>query len=55
VPTGLVVDLSYAAAKSLGFNHRGSARVRLEKVEGAEAAQLNWPDLGRPEEMAASR
>jgi rare lipoprotein A len=55
VPTGLVVDLSYAAAKSLGFNHRGSARVRLEKVDGAEAAQLNWPDLGRPEEMAASR
>jgi rare lipoprotein A len=55
VPAGLVVDLSYAAAKSLGFNHRGSARVRLEKVVGAEAAQLNWPDLGRPEEMAASR
>jgi len=60
-----IVDLSYAAARSLGFNGRGNARVRLEKVEGAEAAQLNWPDiggpdlgrsdLGRPESLPASR
>ncbi len=49
VPAGLVVDLSYAAARSLGFNHRGSARVRLEKIEGAEAAKLDWPELNRPE------
>ena len=55
VPSGLVVDLSYAAARSLGFNHRGSARVRLEKVEGAEAAQLNWPELGPPGVWSASR
>jgi rare lipoprotein A len=55
VPSGLIVDLSYAAARSLGFNGRGSARVRLERVEGAEAAQLNWPDLGRPESFTASR
>jgi rare lipoprotein A len=55
VPEGLVVDLSYAAARSLGFNRSGSARVRLEKVEGAEAVQLDWPNLGRPEEIAASR
>ncbi len=55
VPAGVVVDLSYRAAKSLGFNGRGSERVRLEKVEGPEAAQLNWPNLGRPENLAASR
>ena len=55
VPSGLIVDLSYAAARSLGFNGRGNAHVRLEKVEGAEAAQLNWPDLGRPEGLPVSR
>jgi rare lipoprotein A len=55
VPAGLVVDLSYAAARSLGFNGRGTARVRLEKVEGAEAAQLNWPNLGRPDTVPGSR
>jgi len=55
VPAGVIVDLSYAAARSLGFNGRGSARVRLERVEGAEAAQLNWPNLGRPESLPGSR
>jgi len=55
VPTGVVVDLSYRAAKTLGFNGRGSERVRLEKVEGPEAAQLNWPNLGRPDNLTASR
>jgi rare lipoprotein A len=50
VQTGLIVDLSYAAARALGFNHTGNTRVRLERVEGAEAAQLNWPNLGFPEE-----
>jgi rare lipoprotein A len=55
VPAGLILDLSYAAARSLGFNGRGSARVRLEKVEGAEAAQLDWPELLRPDSMPASR
>jgi rare lipoprotein A len=55
VPSGLIVDLSYAAARTLGFNGRGSARVRLEKVEGAEAAQLNWPNLGWSQDSMASR
>ncbi len=55
VPTGIMVDLSYAAARSLGFNRRGNTRVRLEKVEGAEAAQLDWPELLKPEGLAASR
>jgi len=52
---GLILDLSYAAARSLGFNGKGMARVRLEKVEGAETAQLNWPELGLPQPAAASR
>jgi rare lipoprotein A len=55
VPTGLIVDLSYAAARSLGFNGKGRARVRLDKMEGAEAAQLNWPNLGPPKALPASR
>lgn len=54
VPSGIIVDLSYAAARSLGFNGRGNARVRLDRVEGAEAAQLDWPELMRPD-AAASR
>ncbi len=55
VPAGLIVDLSWRAAKSLGFDRRSNVRVRLEKVEGAEAAQLNWPDLGRPDTLTATR
>ena len=55
VPSGLIVDLSYAAARSLGFNQRGNAHVRLEKIEGAEAAQLNWPGLGWPQDVPGSR
>lgn len=55
VPDSKIVDLSYAAARSLGFSNLGSARVRLEKVEGAEAALLNWPNLGRPQEHQAFR
>jgi rare lipoprotein A len=48
VQKGLVVDLSYAAARSLGVAASGTLHVRLERVEGAEAAQLNWPSLGQP-------
>jgi rare lipoprotein A len=55
IPGNKIVDLSYAAARSLGFSGSGSARVRLDKIEGAEAALLNWPNLGRPEERPASR
>jgi len=55
VPTGLIIDLSYAAARSLGFNGRGRAHVRLDKVDGAEAAQLNWPNLGRPQGLPTTR
>lgn len=55
VPNNMIVDLSFAAARTLGFSHKGSERVRLEKVDGAEAAQLNWPDLGQPEDQPASQ
>jgi len=55
VPSGVIVDLSYGAARSLGFSRRGSAHVRLERVEGAEAAQLDWPELNRPESLPGSR
>jgi rare lipoprotein A len=55
VPSGLIVDLSYAAARSLGFSHTGNTRVRLEKIEGAEAAKLDWPELNRPESLPGSR
>lgn len=55
VPEGVIVDLSYGAAKSLGFSSRGKARVRLERVQGAEAAQLDWPDLNRAEALPGSR
>jgi len=50
---GLAVDLSYAAARALGFNHGGRMRVRLEKVEGAEMAQLNWPAMTNGIPMAS--
>jgi len=55
VPEGIIVDLSYRAAKSLGFHGRSNVRVRLEKVVGAEAAQLDWPELNRPDNLSASR
>jgi rare lipoprotein A len=55
VPSGVIVDLSWAAARSLGFNGRGNAHVRLDKVDGPEAAQLNWPELGRQQNLASSR
>jgi rare lipoprotein A (peptidoglycan hydrolase) len=50
-----MVDLSFQAARSLGFNHKGTERVKLERVDGAEAAQLNWPNLGRSENAPISR
>lgn len=55
VPQGLILDLSYAAARSLGFNGRGTAHVKLEKIDGAEAAQLNWPELGQRDPLPGSR
>ena len=55
VPAERIVDLSYAAAQSLGFKNHGNVHVKLERIDGAEAAQLNWPNLGRPENPTYSR
>jgi rare lipoprotein A len=44
-----VVDLSYAAAKRLGFSHRGTVRVRLDLVDArpsrTEVAMLTRPGM----------
>jgi rare lipoprotein A len=44
-----VVDLSYAAAKRLGFSHRGTVRVRLDLVDvkptRTEVAMLTKPGM----------
>lgn len=43
-----IVDLSYAAARVLGFYGRGTSRVRLDLIDSrptrSERAQLSWPD-----------
>jgi rare lipoprotein A len=51
VPEDRVIDLSYAAANTLGFSDRGLAPVKVELISApTEVAQLNPPDL-----TAASR
>ncbi|QGZ58058.1 septal ring lytic transglycosylase RlpA family protein [Paraburkholderia acidiphila] len=36
---GRIIDLSYAAAKTLGLTDARSMRVRIERVENAQSAQ----------------
>jgi rare lipoprotein A len=44
MPENRVVDLSYAAARFLGFSSRGTAPVRLDLVNPkTEVAQLSYP------------
>lgn len=44
IPTNRVVDLSYAAARFLGFTRRGTAPVRLELISSSsQLAQLDFP------------
>ena len=44
MPQDRVVDLSYAAARFLGFSSRGTAPVRLDLVNSkTELAQLSYP------------
>jgi rare lipoprotein A len=49
VPESRVVDLSYAAARFLGFNTRGTAPVRIDvvsmKPSAAEVAKLTYPEF----------
>ena len=55
VQSNLIVDLSYAAASALGFGANGNARVRLERVTGAESARLEWPELPPGDGLTGSR
>lgn len=43
---GRVIDVSYAAAKDLGLNVDGVARVRLEKVGDAPSEHEYWVQIG---------
>jgi rare lipoprotein A len=46
MPQNRVIDLSYAAASSLGFSERGIAPVKVELLSApTEVAQLNPPDV----------
>jgi rare lipoprotein A len=47
VPQNRIIDLSYAAARFLGFGGRGTAPVRVELIsEGSPLAQLSYPTNG---------
>src|SRR3984957_15984459 len=49
VPEDRVIDLSYAAAETLGFSERGIAPVKVEFLPASsEVAQLNLPDTPQP-------
>lgn len=47
LPQSRIVDLSYAAARMLGFSRRGTAPVRLELLSGPQLAQMAFPDSPR--------
>lgn len=34
-----IIDLSYAAAKKLGFSERGTAKVHLEQIDGLDSSE----------------
>lgn len=42
-----VIDLSYAAAKSLGYVEKGTARVRIERLTNDQIASGAWKDPSR--------
>lgn len=43
IPDNRVIDLSYAAARFLGFSNRGTAPVRLDLISGPQLAQMAFP------------
>jgi len=45
VPDDRIIDLSYSAAKALGFKARGLQRVRLDVVEPEMMAMLRLPQV----------
>ncbi len=55
VQKGLIVDLSYAAARALGIAGNGTMHVSLQRVDLPEAAELDWPSLGQPGELIPLR
>lgn len=47
VPKNRVIDVSYAAARFLGFGKRGTAPVRLELItDNSQLAQVAYPTNG---------
>lgn len=48
VPRNRIIDLSYAAARFLGFSHRGTAPVRVDLLAtDTQLAQLAYPAAAR--------
>lgn len=48
VPTNRIIDLSYAAARFLGFGSRGTAPVRLELLtDNSQVARVSFPQTGQ--------
>ncbi|HTR66394.1 MAG TPA: septal ring lytic transglycosylase RlpA family protein [Terriglobales bacterium] len=46
VPQDRIIDVSYSAARALGFKGRGLQRVRLDVVEPQMMAMLRTPQVG---------
>ncbi|MGB0123091.1 MAG: septal ring lytic transglycosylase RlpA family protein [Silvibacterium sp.] len=47
VPQNRIIDLSYAAARFLGFGERGTAPVRIDLItDDSQLAQLTFPANG---------
>lgn len=46
IPHNRIIDLSYKAARMLGFGHRGTAPVRVDLIT-PQLAQMTLPDEGR--------
>ncbi|HEX5234219.1 MAG TPA: septal ring lytic transglycosylase RlpA family protein [Silvibacterium sp.] len=48
VPANRIIDLSYAAARFLGFGQRGTAPVRLELLsDNSQVAKVSFPESGK--------
>lgn len=46
VPRSRIIDLSYAAARFLGFNKKGTAPVRVDLISStSQLAQMSFPAL----------
>ncbi|PCI43107.1 MAG: septal ring lytic transglycosylase RlpA family lipoprotein [Proteobacteria bacterium] len=43
-----VIDLSYAAARALGYDKKGTARVRVQTLDGSSSSARNTPVKPKP-------